>query len=61
MQDVPFEVGINAPAGLLNVGYGINDEVLDGLISCIDTDLWPLFPLDERHFQYRASHPIQSR
>jgi hypothetical protein len=34
IQGVPFEVSINAPAGLLNVS--INNSLLYALISCIN-------------------------
>jgi hypothetical protein len=28
IHDVPFEVSINAPTGLLNMGCGVNDDFL---------------------------------
>jgi hypothetical protein len=38
---VPFEFRINAPAGLLNMDYGINDDSLSRITSCLSADVFP--------------------
>jgi hypothetical protein len=45
---------INASAGLLNVGYGINDNLFCMLTSRINADLQQLFSFDKHRFQYFA-------
>jgi hypothetical protein len=40
-QGVSFEFHINAPAGLLNVDYVINDDFLSRITSCISADVFP--------------------
>jgi hypothetical protein len=54
MQFVPFELSIKAPAGLLNVSYGMNNAFLEVLASLIKAGLQPIFPLDKDRFQYFA-------
>jgi hypothetical protein len=51
---VPFEVRINAPIRLLNVCYGLNDNLFSVLISCIKADLQLFFPFGKHSFQYYA-------
>jgi hypothetical protein len=54
VRSVPFEVSIDLPAGLLNVNYGINGDLLCTLTFCINAGLQPLFTFGEHRFQYLA-------
>jgi hypothetical protein len=45
-QGVSFKVSINAPARLLNMIYGINDDLLYAFTFCINAGLQALFPFD---------------
>jgi hypothetical protein len=47
MQGIPFEAGARAPPGLLNVGHGINDDLLYRVTSCMNAGLQPFFPFSK--------------
>jgi uncharacterized membrane protein len=57
-QGVAFEISINTPAGLLNVGYGINDDFLCIITSCINPGLRSLFRVTKHGIQNFAQYHI---